>query len=192
MSKISLKDPQEHIVDELLVIQVQSGDRRALSLLIKRWHVKILKQAYRHLRNMDTAKDIAQDSWVAIIKGIHTLKDPSLFATWAMTITSRKSVDWIRKKQRSRRDDTRLILPEVDDQQASSNKEENRLKAMMKALKEIKSNQRTILSMYYLDGYSVGMIAEILSIPKGTVKSRLFHAREKLKNTIKTKYNENE
>ena len=83
------------IFDEWLVIRYYYGDRKALPLLVKRWHKKLLSRIYMMTQDFEASKDIAQESWQAIIKGIDRLKDPAHFGKWALTIANRKSIDFL-------------------------------------------------------------------------------------------------
>jgi len=58
----------EKVFDGLLVLQCQNGDKKAFSILVKRWHTKLCNQAFFYTKDRDAAKDIAQDSWNVIIK----------------------------------------------------------------------------------------------------------------------------
>ena len=58
--------------DGLLVLQSQNGDKKAFSILVKRWHLKFCKQAFWYVKDTDIAKDIAQDCWTIIVKRINT------------------------------------------------------------------------------------------------------------------------
>lgn len=179
-----MKKNPESIFDELLVLKSQSGDEKALTLLVKRWHQKLLRQANRHLFDAEVSKDVVQECWQAIIKGIGNLKEPSKFGVWALSIASRKSIDWIRKKQTSRKrvEDDKVIQTEYESD--SEDGKEERLNNLTLALKELPADQRIVLSMFYLESQSLNEIAQILSIPSGTVKSRLYHAREHLKKIV--------
>lgn len=179
-----MKKNPDHIFDELLVLKSQAGDREALGLLVKRWHQKLLRQANRHLFNSETSKDVVQECWQVIIKGIVGLKEPSKFGVWALTITSRKSIDWIRKKQTSRNrvEDDRAVQMEYASEY--ENEKEDKLNAISAALLKLPMDQRIVLSMFYLESHSIAEIASILILPIGTIKSRLFHAREHLKKIL--------
>lgn len=93
----------EHIIDEWLVLKCQAGDEKAFSLLVKRWHPKLIMQANRHTQNIEAARDIAHESWHAFIRGLNNLHDPAAFRVWIYRIVSRRSVDWIRKVTRERK-----------------------------------------------------------------------------------------
>jgi RNA polymerase sigma-70 factor (ECF subfamily) len=181
-----MKKNSDHIFDELLVLKCQAGDREAITLLVKRWHHKLLRQANRHLFNSEVSKDVVQECWQAIIKGIVDLKEPSKFGVWALSITSRKSIDWIRKKQssRSRAKDDLIIQEEYED--GSGDEKEQKLNAISSALNDLPLDQRIVLSMFYLESHPIAEIASILSLPIGTIKSRLYHSREHLKKILLT------
>ena len=180
---------QEKLLDELLVLEYQSGNVKALHLLIKRWHNKLLRRAFLQCNHVETAKDITQESWMAIMNGLSRLQDASKFEAWAYTIVNRKAIDWIRKKQKEREqvgiwkyENTNLITNEG---QSDSTEQ------MKKALQLLESEERNIIDLYYNDAMSVNNISQILAIPEGTVKSRLYTIRKKLEKHYKLINNEN-
>ncbi len=175
----------EQIFDELLVLRCQSGDEKSLSLLVRRWHPKLLRQANRHLYDTEASKDVVQESWQAIIKGIGKLKDSSKFGVWALSITSRKAIDWIRKKQTSRKRESDEIEFQLGHATDQGSDKEVLLEKVSVALKNLPSDQRIVLSMFYLENHSLNEISRILSLPIGTIKSRLYYAREHLKKIVK-------
>jgi RNA polymerase sigma-70 factor (ECF subfamily) len=181
------KNPTQ-IFEELLVLKCQSGDEQSLSLLIKRWHPKLLRQANRHLYDMEASKDVVQESWQAIIKGLSALNDSSKFGVWALSITSRKAIDWIRKKQTARKRKEDELAFQIAQAAEPNHEKEVLLNKMGKALKELPHDQRLVLSMCYLESHTLMDIGKILDLPLGTVKSRLYYAREHLKKIITNKH----
>ena len=181
---MQIDNPNE-IPDGWLVQKYQSGHKNALALLVKRWHLKLCKQAYWYTKDFDTAKDIAQDSWKVIIIKLDSLQDANKFGGWALSIVNRKSIDWIRKQKRTKNnleayEQTFKLTNDIE-----GVTEDNYSKITLNAISELPENQRVVLRMFYLQSYSIIQISEFLKISKGTVKSRLFYAREKLKTTIK-------
>ncbi|WP_298488619.1 sigma factor [uncultured Maribacter sp.] len=87
------------VFDGLLVLQYKSGDKKALGLLVKRYHAKFCKHAYWYTKDIDASKDIAQDSWRAIINSVYKLKDENSFGSWSLTIVTRKSLDYLKQNQ---------------------------------------------------------------------------------------------
>ncbi|MEE9364685.1 MAG: sigma factor [Cellulophaga sp.] len=87
------------IFDGLLVLQCQSGDRKAMTLLVNRYHLRLCKHAYRYTHNVDVSKDIVQDCWTIITKKIHKLNDPNSFGSWAMKNSNKKVVGLFKKDE---------------------------------------------------------------------------------------------
>ena len=178
-----MKGQADNVLNELLVIQCRKGNEAALKALINKWNPKMKRQAYFLTGDNEAIKDIAQESWHTIIRKLDTLRDPARFGIWVSKIVKGKSVDWIRKQQRKRD-----IFSELTDSNNiyETTDEEEQLALLRGALKRLAPEQRLILSMHYLDQLSVAGISEVLEIPAGTVKSRLFHARNKLEKIYNT------
>ena len=176
------------IFDALLVLECQTGSKKAMTLLVKRWHAKLCKQAYWYTKDSDQAKDIAQDSWGVILKKIQFLKDPNSFGSWAIMITTRKSIDWLRKQKKERNNlESNYELPHsttIDDRTLDN---DNVHVTVRNAIRELPERQQQVLNLFYLEEFSIQLISEILDISIGTVKSRLFTAREKLKTILKNR-----
>lgn len=176
----------EHQSDSFLVLEVQSGNTKSLVLLIKRWHKELYEKAYWIVKDSDLAKDIAQDSWSTVIQKIHELKDPHSFGSWISRIVYRKALDNIKKSKR-----TIEMLEQFRYQQETMFQENDfdtsREKILLKGIKLLPSGQQTVIRLFYLDNYSLKEIGVLLNISIGTAKSRLFKARETLKQTLKHK-----
>ena len=173
----------ERILDAFLILDFRNGNKRAISILVKRWHIKLCEKAYWYVGDRDIAKDIVQDSWQIILRNLGSLKDPNLFGSWAKTIVSRKSIDWIRKQNKRMQSETDFLKLGQEGINENNAKDVLNLKA---AILELPQKQQLVLKLFYEEGHSINAIAAILRCSEGTVKSRLFNAREKLKNIIKT------
>ncbi|MCB0496345.1 MAG: RNA polymerase sigma factor [Cyclobacteriaceae bacterium] len=166
----------DKVLDEWLVLRAQDGDRRSLALLVNRWHKKLVAYAFRKTNDMEAAKDLVQDSWQAIVKQMYLLQNPSKFRVWAHRIVNNKSVSWIREKQRERR-----MNHEIEEEQLGKASAEMDFGPIRRAVQQLPDKERTILILFYQNDYTIKEIAEILGINEGTVKSRLFYARKKVK-----------
>lgn len=176
------------VFDSFLVLQYRSGNKKALELLVKRYHPKLCRHAYGYVKDMDSSKDIAQDSWSTIIAKMNGLRDPNSFGSWAMRIVTRKSLDFLNRNSR-----TRETLKQYESNSALNGIDEDRaheIAMLKKAIGALAHDHRVVLRLFYTEEYSLREIAEILEISVGTVKSRLFHAREKLKKILKTENHE--
>jgi len=173
----------DKVFDALLVLQYQSGDKKALTILVKRHHKRFCSHAYWYLRDMDCSKDVVQDCWTIIINKLEKLRDPNSFSSWAMRIVTRKSLDFLIKDKTKREWLRHYQSDSVEDsKEVEKRNEVNRLKYAIKSLQE---NQQIVLRLFYIQEYSLKEISDILDVSVGTVKSRLFHAREKLKTILK-------
>ena len=95
----------QRINDELLVIRAQEGSLEAMTQLIERWRDRLWRLAWRLTNDEQAAWDVIQEACVVVTRRITRLEDPAAFPAWAYQITSNKSRDWIRRRQRSRRAD---------------------------------------------------------------------------------------
>ena len=163
----------EQIVDEILVMDCQSGRVKALEILVSRWQKRLWRYAYRLTGNSESAWDITQESWLGIIRGIRRLNDPARFRSWAYRIVTNKASDWIKRNKAVKLTD----VGELDDR-PQKEREDTGLGELLEKL-DIK--KRVVLSLYYFEQFSIPEIGVALRIPNGTVKSRLYNARNELK-----------
>lgn len=182
-------DNQFNNSNATLVAAYQSGNREVLPELVRRWHKVFCNRAYYLVKDADVAKDIAQDSWAVIIEKLFTLKDPRTFPNWALRIVYGKSIDWLRKQNRKRENQEKYRLEQVDEGIETEHQQlKNKLK---KAIKGLPKEQQEVLHLFYTQDYKLREIAELLNVSIGTAKSRLFHARERLKQLLKNRNYEN-
>lgn len=170
--------------DELLVRQYCSGDVLALQKLVKRWHKRFCEKAFWLTKDADASKDIAQESWKTIMDKMGTLNDPSSFQTWALRIVFTKAMDWMRSNQRNRNKLENYYM-NYDSNEEEKSDDEPLKKAILIAIKSLPNEQQVVIRLFYVEDYSLKEISELLTISIGTAKSRLFHAREKLKQQLK-------
>jgi RNA polymerase sigma-70 factor (ECF subfamily) len=181
-----MKRTAEQIRDEWLVLRSQGGDAASLTELVDRWHQRLLRHVLRQTGGHDEAADVMQEVWVTIVKKLRRLRDPACFPRWAYRITTAACADWVRKQQRDRR-----LRESIDEEQnpgdqvsADDRQSISEIDLLRRAIGRLPADQRSVLTMFYLDELSTAEIAEALRIPVGTVKSRLYHAREQLRKLV--------
>lgn len=170
-----------------LITESQTGDRQAQEQLI----LAVQNHVYYHCRkilcNEDDALDAAQDILISLLKGLPSLREPAAFWPWLNRITCRscwKQVAHHRMARPFSELEAEADLYEEPDSQVTPDKaldtEENRriIQELVDALPEI---QRLCILMYYYDEMSVKDISATLHISEGTVKSRLYYARQRIK-----------
>ncbi len=172
------------IFDALLVLQYQAGDKKALGMLVKRHHNRFCSHANWYLSDLDASKDVVQDCWGIVMNKLSNLSDPNSFSSWAMRIVTRKTIDILRQNKTKRE---KLKQYQYTNLEGTNNDEKNiEIIKLQEAIKSLPNNQQIVLRLFYTQEYSLLEIGNILDISIGTVKSRLFHAREKLKTILKT------
>lgn len=178
-------------IDGQLVLAYRSGDRSALAKLVKRWHRPFCNKAYWIVKDADLAKDIAQDAWATVIDRIGSLKEVDRFGSWAIRIVYSKSLDELRRisRKRTRQEDYAKDLR--DQVLTESDDTDQQLKIqLLQSIKRLSDHQQVVIKLFYVEDYSLKDISDILNISVGTAKSRLFHAREKLKTSLNIRNHE--
>jgi len=179
--------------DLALVERSRDGDPEAFRALVVRHQRKAYAVALGIVKDPDLAWDVAQEAFVRVHQHLADFKADASFSTWVLRITSNLSIDALRRERTSRRtaieDVPEPVLAEgaegvlatplgVDPQETVLRRElAGRITEALAALPEA---HRTILVLRELEGLSYEELAERLGIPRGTVMSRLFHARKKM------------
>lgn len=163
------------LFDEMLVVMAQSGDRRALEQLFRRWNPRLARAARRYCGQNEAALDLAQDCWIGIVRRLDSLRDPARFRSFAFAVLHRRGADHLRKVYRER---AAMAEQEADTAPASAPSGQI---AIAQAFAALPPDQRLAAHLHFVEGLTLAEIAEVQSIPEGTAKSRLFHARRKLK-----------
>ncbi len=175
---------EERVLDEYLAASARAGDRTALGALARRWEKRLFRHAWRLAGDIDLARDIAQDAWLDIAKGIARLGDSAAFPAWAFRIVTRRAADAIRKSKR-RRAGIAAYAAEPKAMSATDEVEAQASSASLAtALAALPAEQRAAVALFYLEDLSVAEIAAALGVPAGTVKSRLMLARDKLRHAL--------
>lgn len=167
------------VARDLLVLRAQAGDADALDALLRATRPALVRHARASL-GAAAADDVTQEALIAIVRGLHTLLDPERFLPWSHRIVQRRVANWLRS-QRRRREAVERAAARL--QPAASSGDGVELRGQIERLDP---TARVVLTLRYLDGLEVREIADALEIPVGTVKSRLHHARSKLRNLLTT------
>ena len=181
--------------DTALVARAQAGDRPAFQQLVERHQRRVYQLVLGIVKDREEAMDVMQDTFVKVHQNLQGFKGDALFTTWTHRIAYNLAIDSVRRSGRFDRvsvDETTLT-DEGDQQDPYSTHSPSPQKAALRgelaeeirrALALLSENHRSILLLRELDGLSYEELAETLGIPKGTVMSRLFHARQKLQQEL--------
>jgi len=171
-------------MERKLIIAAKKGDREAFSRLVRTYLNKIYKTAYFFLKNVDDAQDVCQITFINAYRHIKTFNETQSFFPYLYRIAKNTCINHLRKKHSIPLPDPEQIEsdPEYSPEQTAI--KNYTIETVNRALARLPENSKEILMLKYWNDLSYREIAEALSIPEGTVMSRLFYAREKLKNTI--------
>lgn len=177
-----MRNERERAFDAYLAASARLGDREAMNRLAERWHPKLLAHAWRLTGEGELAADITQEAWMQIMQGIARLNDTDAFAAWAFQIVTRRCARAIKGRQRQRAGNAALARePETQPEDASGNENRADLATIRVAMAGLPADQRAALGLFYLEDMRIAEIAVALNTAPGTIKTRLMHARNKLR-----------
>ena len=179
----------EAIHDECLVLAAQSGEEEAFQTLLRRWLPTMARHARRLAGDSDAAAEITQEACHAIVRGLGRLEDPATFETWVRQIVANKAADWIRRRRRQRRLEQSFAAEFIDGHHdrfrtGISAEPVETVRLVHQALLALPRSLQLVIGLYYGEGRSVAETAGIIGVPCGTVKSRLYGARQRFKAII--------
>jgi RNA polymerase sigma-70 factor (ECF subfamily) len=179
------------------IARVLRGDRDAFREIVERYQGRVFRLAAALLKNRTDAADIAQEALVRAYASLDSFKGDSRFATWLYKIVSNLCIDWLRRRQTAQSEELDEGLHAQDDSIAPGlisgrlhgNPQSQALRRELagklnQALEGLPDKHRQILWLREVEGLSYEELSEVLDIPKGTVMSRLFHARAKMQSLL--------
>lgn len=170
----------DRIYEELLVTLVRAGDGRAGERLAARWQPRLIRTARRMLGDAEEAREAVQEAWGGICRGWLTLSDPAMFPAWAYGILTRKCADRIRHASAARQ----RFAPESAAPEPAGIDTAPLRQSLMAALGALSPDHRIAAILYFSEGLTLAETAAATGVPVGTAKSRIFHARQHLKQLL--------
>lgn len=183
MTAASAKD-----TDQQLVLRVQKGDKHAFDLLVVKYQHKILSIISRYIKDSSEMQDVAQEAFIKAYRAIGNFRGDSAFYTWIYRIAINTAKNHLVSRGR------RPPATDVDAEEAEyfaggesmrdlSSPENQLMKDQLeqtvnKAINDLPEDLRTAVTLREMEGLSYEEIAEVMGCPVGTVRSRIFRARE--------------
>jgi RNA polymerase sigma-70 factor (ECF subfamily) len=181
---------QEQLYDELLVLKCQQHDAAAFDELVGRWQQRLWRYAYQLTGRDDLAWDMVQETWVAVVKGIFRLEDVAAFPRWIYRILTNRCADLTRATLRERQLQQTMAAT-ASESANPADKASKPTEDLEIALGQLSPEQRALIVLRFGEGLGIREIADVLDVPEGTVKSRLFHAKQNLKEILARERNRN-
>jgi len=168
--------------DTKLIERCRSGDRKAFEALLMQYERPVFNAAYRMLNNRDDAQDITQSVFLKVFENFDQYDPSRRFFSWIYRITLNESINWKSKTNRL----TPLDIETADegkgpDQQLDT---EQASQSVQAALMTLTSDYRSVVVLKHFLGCSYTEISQVLDIPEKKVKSRLYSARQQLKDAL--------
>ncbi|MEO9275594.1 RNA polymerase sigma factor RpoE [Marinomonas sp. 5E14-1] len=181
--------------DQALVEKVQQGDNRAFDLLVAKYQYKVVSLIGRYVQDRSEALDVAQESFIKAYRAIGNFRGESAFYTWLYRIAVNTAKNYlVSRSRRPPESDVELdneevfctyeALADIDTPEANLNTDRLE-KAVHQAIKNLPEELRSALTLREFDGLSYEDISLIMDCPVGTVRSRIFRAREAVEKHIR-------
>jgi RNA polymerase sigma-70 factor (ECF subfamily) len=179
--------------DRRLILRAQAGDAGAFRLLIERHQRRVFAIALGLVRDEQDAREIAQEAFLRVHKGLAQFQGGSTFFTWLYRIVTNLSIDLMRKPSRREAelhfalevdDAESALLPAVDADPYDVVRRGELSERISRALEQLPPYHRGVILMREVEGMSYEEMAEAMQVSKGTIMSRLFHARKKLQRAL--------
>ena len=202
MSSVSNKADKEVWDESRLVSGLKDGQEEAFRLLIRRYQGKLYSVAYGITLDREESLDIIQEVFLKVYQKIHTFREESRLSTWLHRITVNQCLNWKRRWKRRFRFHHQPIerdeageFPELGtdaDYPETQYEKKEFERIFWQRLKELPEEARIVYVLKEVEGLSYDEIAAVLKIKKGTVSSRLFYARKRLRDSLKPYLEEEE
>ncbi|TNH99211.1 RNA polymerase sigma factor RpoE [Aeromonas sobria] len=185
----------QNLLDEQLVERVQRGDKAAFNLLVKKYQHKVVNLVARYVNNPGDVPDVAQEAFIKAYRALPTFRGESAFYTWLYRIAVNTAKNYLTSQGRRppssdvEADDAESYgggeaLQEVATPENLALTDEIQ-RTVFAAIEALPEDLRTAITLRELEGLSYEEIAEIMDCPVGTVRSRIFRARDTIDKKLK-------
>jgi RNA polymerase sigma-70 factor (ECF subfamily) len=167
--------------DEALIAAIAAGDQRAMRTLYDRHHVRVFRFATRLVGDAATAEDVVSETFMDVWRQADRFEGRSAVTTWIMSIARFKALSVRRRRQEIDLDEK--LAETIADQSSTPEQavlEMDRSAQLRACLTQLSPDHREIVDLVYYHDKTIEEVAEIVGVPKNTVKTRMFYARKRL------------
>ncbi len=185
----------QHEDDEVLVRSTQKGDSAAFDILVERYRERLYATVYHMTANHEDANDLVQDTFIKAFKSLNSFRGQSSFYTWVYRIAVNRTINFIKRRktrnQYSLDDLDSSIQTDPDLVEMMSHVTPRREvgltelhEKLNEALQKLSESHRAVVTMHDVQGMTHADIAKVMRCSEGTVRSRLFYARQQLQGML--------
>ncbi len=168
----------DRLIERVIILRCQTGDKDAFAELIERYQAS-LRYFISHLSsNNEVTEDIFQETWLTVIRQIYRLKSTEAFSTWLYRIARNKVYLQLRRKHKLSELNENIAVPNDTEVDVFSPEDAAKIH---RCLKKLRPEHKEVLMLRFLEQMSYHEIAQVINCSLGTVKSRIYYAKLKLK-----------
>jgi len=177
--------------DKILVERIKKGDKQAMAEIYDTYYKPMFNTAYRIVNDFHFAEDVLHEAFIKAFTHIHQYKGTASFGAWLKRIIINESLQWIKKygHWHPEENDARLNKlhgkEEIYEENEPDFPQNEKPREILMAMRRLKDNYRTILSLYYIEGYDYDEITQIMGISYQNARTMLSRAKTALKNLLK-------
>jgi len=173
--------PDAGLAEQVLITRCQLRDRQAMAELIERYERPVRYFIRRLVNDADLADELFQDTWLTVIAKIHTLDHPERFTVWLYRIARNRVCQEFRRRKQVVELDESMEAPDSTEEEILSFED---AATLHRCLGELKPWQKEVLMLRFIESMPYDQIAEVLDCNIGTVRSRIHHAKQALKEKL--------
>ena len=173
--------------DEVLIGRIANGDRLAMQVLYARHHVRVYRFVLRFVRNEAAAEDLISEVFLDVWRQAGRFEGRSTVSTWLLAIARFKALSALRRRPDEELDEeTASAIEDPADDPGTALEKRDKSAIIRKCLMGLSAEHREVVDLVYYHEKSVEEVAEIVGIPENTVKTRMFYARKRLAELLKS------
>jgi RNA polymerase sigma-70 factor, ECF subfamily len=190
------------LTEKQLILRLKNGDTDALRTLMQLYQDFVYTLVLRMVKSAPAAEELTQDIFIKVYKKINTFSGKAKFSTWLYTIAYRTCLNFLEKKKivfsisdlepKDEEENTSFLFEAETGEEDFSLEQNDRQKILWSAIDTLPVTQGVVITLHYLQQFSIMEIAELLDAPANTIKTHLFRGRASMKALLLKKYSREE
>jgi RNA polymerase sigma-70 factor (ECF subfamily) len=180
-SSARARDAAHETTDESLVAAIAQGDKRALQVLFGRHNVRVFRFVLRFLNDEALAEDMVSEVFLDVWRQAERFERRSQVSTWLLAIARNKALSVLRRRSTEELDEeVAEFIEDPSDNPEVTMQKRQQTTVLQECLKQLSAAHREIVDLVYYHEKTIEEVAEIISVPVNTVKTRMFYARKRI------------